>query len=95
MTQEDVAHGLRQQGFKATAKSISRWENGDNDPRASVIPVLADVLGTSIDDLYTDDEDEDSDAADQPTTAELLDALQPFALLLEKARHTETRSVTA
>lgn len=32
---------------------ISHWENGASAPRADTLPLVADALGVSIDDLYT------------------------------------------
>lgn len=71
LTQEDLAYRLRNQGIKAAARYINRWERGPgrggNSPRADVIPVLAEALGVSIESLYENgdgsDEDEEDDQA--------------------------------
>lgn len=57
-TQDDLAHELRKRGLKTNAGQIRRWETGSHMPRASVIPVLADALGVTLDDLYGVAEDE-------------------------------------
>lgn len=73
MTQEDAAHALRRKGFKATGLSISRWERGTHEPRSNVIPALAEVYGVSIDELYGEDEDEDSETVLQRLAREAAD----------------------
>lgn len=61
-TQDDVAYELRQRGLKSNARQVRRWEAGTHAPRAEVIPIIADVLGVQIDDLYgSTDEEEDED----------------------------------
>lgn len=59
-TQTDLAHALRNRGLKTTGGQIWRWESGEHSPRSSVIPVLAEELGVSMDELYgtLDDDDE-------------------------------------
>jgi transcriptional regulator with XRE-family HTH domain len=63
LTQDDLAHRLRDHGVKASARYINRWERGVNTPRADVIPVLADALGVAILDLYTPNANDDEEAA--------------------------------
>lgn len=63
LTQHDLAHELRSRGFKTDGNQIRRWETGLNAPRASAIPVLADVLGVTIDSLYGTTSDDDEEAA--------------------------------
>lgn len=61
MSQADVAQKLRNQGHKATERSIRRWETGANAPHANVVPALAGALGVSLESLYeSGDEDEES-----------------------------------
>jgi transcriptional regulator with XRE-family HTH domain len=59
-SQADVAHELRNRGFKADATAISRWERGLHEPGASVMPSLAEIFGVATDDLYSDDDEESS-----------------------------------
>lgn len=62
---DDVAHALRDQGFKTNGATVSKWERGLVDPRAAILPALASVLDATIDDLYGEpsaDDDEESDA---------------------------------
>jgi transcriptional regulator with XRE-family HTH domain len=73
LVQEDVAHELRRRGFRTTAKSVSQWERGLNAPRAEVIPALADILGVSLDELYSGDADEEDASV---MAAELLTVLR-------------------
>jgi transcriptional regulator with XRE-family HTH domain len=73
MTQEDAAHGLRRKGFKATGLSISRWERGTHEPRSNVIPALSEVYGVTIDELYGEDEEEDSETVLQRLAREAAD----------------------
>lgn len=35
---------------------IAMWENGENSPRADKLPELARILGCTIDDLYSEDD---------------------------------------
>lgn len=62
-SQDDLAYELRKRATAASAKQVSRWERGSHQPRAAVIPVLADALNVQIDELYgnggEDDDDED------------------------------------
>lgn len=63
MTQGDLAYELRNRhGLKADQSQVAHWERGSYTPRASVIPALADVLGVTMEELYSDDEEEE-DAA--------------------------------
>lgn len=48
MTQADLAYHLRQHGVPATDRNIRRWETGANEPRASVIPAIAEATGKPI-----------------------------------------------
>ncbi|MBE6548693.1 MAG: helix-turn-helix transcriptional regulator [Ruminococcaceae bacterium] len=47
LTQEALSERLG-----VSAQSISKWENGVSMPDISLLPVIADVLGTSIDSLF-------------------------------------------
>lgn len=82
-SREDVAHQLRNRGHGTDAKAIWRYETGRSQPNARVLPDYAAVLGVSVDELYTDDEEDSSSMA---TTAEIefLEALRPLARLLAK-----------
>lgn len=60
LSQERVADYLKGRGVGASAKQIWRWEQGIHTPRASVIPILAQVLGVAMDELYGDEEDEEA-----------------------------------
>lgn len=77
MSQADVAYRLRQHGHKATERSIRRWETGQHAPHANIVPVLADALGVSIDELYestgSDDEEEDEAAVLRRIAHQLID----------------------
>lgn len=59
LTQTDLAHALRNRGLKTTGGQIWRWESGEHTPRASMIPMLADELGISMDELYGLGDDEE------------------------------------
>lgn len=87
MTQEDAAHALRAKGFKANGQSLSRWEGGGHEPRASVIPALADIYGVSIDDLYVDGDDEEGDRDPVARAAEGL-----VSALTDELRRVKDRS---
>jgi transcriptional regulator with XRE-family HTH domain len=60
LSQDRVADALKARGVGASAKQVWRWEQGIHTPRASVIPVLAEVLGVDMDELFGDDEDEEA-----------------------------------
>lgn len=62
-TQDDLAHELRRRDLRTNGTQVGRWESGLNTPRASVIPVLADVLEVSMDELYGSTSDDDEEAA--------------------------------
>lgn len=62
-TQDDLAHELRRRELRTNGTQVGRWETGMNTPRASVIPVLADVLGVTMDELYGTSSDDDEEAA--------------------------------
>lgn len=61
LTQTDLANRLRDRGYGTTQTTVSRWESGQ-EPRAYMLPVLAEVLGVTVDDLYEPYEDEAGDA---------------------------------
>lgn len=54
MTQRDIATALN-----VDQSTVSLWEVGKTQPRAKLLPILAKVLGCTIDELLTPD---DSDA---------------------------------
>ena len=47
MTQEQLA-----QTIGVSAQSVSKWENGTNMPDIMLLPVIADIFGVSVDNLY-------------------------------------------
>jgi len=51
--QTDLAAALRRRGFGTTQTQISRWEGGQ-EPRAYILPALAEELGVAVDDLFED-----------------------------------------
>ena len=55
-------HGLTQEALGDTigvsAQTVSKWENNQNAPDISLLPVLAEVLGTSIDGLFDRSDDD-------------------------------------
>jgi len=75
LTQDELAHRLRDRGIKASARYINRWEKGVNAPRADVIPVLAEALEVSISELYQPDDADDEEAASMPNHRDVLEAL--------------------
>jgi transcriptional regulator with XRE-family HTH domain len=56
-TQTDLAGVLRAKGFGTTQTTVSRWESGQ-EPRKSVLAVLARELGVTVDDLFVEDDGE-------------------------------------
>ena len=46
LSQKEVGHLL-----SVSDKAVSRWENGNAKPRASILPKLAKILGVSVDRL--------------------------------------------
>ena len=47
LTQVEVAEAL-----KVTQSTVAMWENGENMPRASLLPTIAKLYGCTIDDLF-------------------------------------------
>lgn len=47
MTQKELAHKLG-----VTQGAVSQWEKGIANPKVDKLPLLARILGCSIDDLY-------------------------------------------
>jgi len=49
-------HGLTQEEFAArigvSAQSVSKWETGTNMPDIMLLPVIADIFGVTIDEIY-------------------------------------------
>lgn len=60
--QTELAGRLRKHGLGATQATVSRWENGQ-EPRAYVLPALAQELGVRIEELYADGDDEEESRA--------------------------------
>lgn len=58
--QTEFAGRLRKHGLGATQATVSRWENGQ-EPRAYALPAIAAELGVTVDELYGDEDDEESD----------------------------------
>ena len=48
MTQNHIGEYL-----KVNRSTVAMWESGKSKPRADLIPKLAEVLGCSIDELFT------------------------------------------
>jgi transcriptional regulator with XRE-family HTH domain len=61
LTQHDLADKLRKRGYGTTQTTVSRWESGQL-PRGYVARALAEELGTTLDELYRSDDDEESRA---------------------------------
>lgn len=53
LTQRELMMKLDDYKFDTTEQTLSRWENGESEPDASVVALLAKVLGVSINDLFT------------------------------------------
>lgn len=56
LTQSDLAYRLRDIGISADERSVRRWETGQNEPRANVIPAIAQATGKQIEFFYPEDE---------------------------------------
>lgn len=56
MTQQELADLL-----KTTRSTVAMWESGESFPRADKLPQLARILGCTIDDLFRDNENADSE----------------------------------
>ena len=48
LTQEELAERLF-----VSSKTVSKWENGNTAPDISLLPVLAEVFGVTIDSLFS------------------------------------------
>ena len=50
-----LANGIKQKEFaqmlSISPQAISKWESGKNMPDISILPKIADIFGTSIDEL--------------------------------------------
>lgn len=61
-SREVIAHELRRRGHGTDAKALWRYETGRSQPHARILPDYAAVLGAgSVDELYGDEDDEESD----------------------------------
>lgn len=49
MTQKELAEKLR-----VSQQAVTKWETGENRPRAEKLPEIARLLGCSVDDLFKD-----------------------------------------
>jgi hypothetical protein len=86
-SREWVAHELRSRGHATDAKAIWRWENGHNQPNARVLPDYAEVLGApSVEDLYSDDEEEDASMPSHLDLEAVLDQLVDRAIARREAK---------
>ena len=56
MSQEELAMKL-----KVSQQAITKWETGEANPRADKLPLLAQVLECSIDELFQDDRGQAAD----------------------------------
>ncbi len=73
LTQHDLASRLRARGYGTTQTTVSRWESGQI-PRGYVAKALAEELGTTVDELFgADDEEEAAQVAEQER--DMLEAL--------------------
>jgi len=56
ITELRLAHGWTQTEFAAKVgvdkTRVWHWENGDTAPSGRIMPIVADVLGVTIDELY-------------------------------------------
>jgi transcriptional regulator with XRE-family HTH domain len=81
LTQHDLASELRKTGFGTTQTTVSRWEDGQQ-PQSSVLPALALILGVSIGELFSEDDDEE--AASMGLTGDQRDLLAALAHALAR-----------
>lgn len=88
ITQHDLANRLRDRGFGTTQTTVSRWESGQV-PRGYVARALADELGTTIDDLFADDDEE---AASMQPTSDLFSELLDRAIRAEVSRQLHDKA---
>lgn len=79
LTQEDLADKIG-----VTYQAVSKWENAQSAPDISFLPVLADVFGCSIDDLFSRFLQKNTEFADIDGDADILQ--RATAIALEKGR---------
>lgn len=79
-SREVIAHEMRKRGHATDAKAIWRYETGRSQPRTRILSDYAEVLGVTVEELFDDDEEDDSLSTD-----DILEALAPLARLLQKA----------
>lgn len=63
MSRADLASAIRRASgdtIKATERGIRGWEKGEYVPRGDAVPALAAALGVKVDELYSDEEEEES-----------------------------------
>lgn len=64
--------GLTQQALAeqlfVTAKTVSRWENGNYAPPVDALPALAEILGTTADEILAGERRQDAPQDTAPTT---------------------------
>lgn len=56
MTQEDVVFQLRKNGVELSIRHYARFESGDYIPDLKLSRAIAEVLDTTLEDLWEDDE---------------------------------------
>ena len=86
--QHKLADAARTHGVGITQSQVSRYENGQ-EPGGRNALALAKALDVKVEELYSDDEDEDEAAVFVPSDS-LLDTLQ-FAL--DAAREKKARAL--
>lgn len=69
MTQKDLAERLN-----VSDKAVSRWERDENAPDLSLIPVIAEVFGITVDELLRGERTPASETADDAGSAERMSA---------------------
>ena len=88
MSRGDLAFSIRHASggrIKATERGVRGWERGDNAPHSDTMNVIAEVLGVDSSHFYTSPgEDEDAEEEALPSHHELLEALRPIAMLLNR-----------
>ena len=86
LDQSSLAARLRVRGLGTNQAQVSRWENGQ-EPRAYALPAIAAELGVKVEELYGDDEDEESSLF--PPADAMLDALE-YAVVAAREKKART-----
>lgn len=66
--QTSLAAGLQSRGHGTTQTQVSRWESGQK-PHKYILPDIAAELGCSVEELFDQDDDEESDMSAALTRA--------------------------